>query len=173
MMLINHQIPPHMQACRDVQKETFAALMDLYENNYLRLKKLIPELPQINTPVKSSVIGCFDLYLTVHEQSKFTTQLSLSYSFKRNNDVVREPDLQIRVYHDVGLVEVLSGELHHGRLTLKNLPETAILERWHLNRFLYKWLGFCLHIGHSFDGSECPENINLRINQILSEKISS
>ena len=171
MMLINHQIPSHLQALRDVRKETFAALMDLYENNYLRLKKLIPDLLQAEGQSKSAVVGCLDLYLTVIEQSKFTTLLSLSYSFVRKNGVVREPDLQIRVYHDVGLAEVLSGELHHGQLKLKNLPETAIMERWHLNRFLYKWLGFCLHIGHRFEVAECTENINLRINQILSKKI--
>ena len=172
-MLKDHQIPVHMQAYKDVRKETFAALMDLYENNYLRLKKLIPDLNQIEGSSTSMVVGCLDLHLTILEQSKFTSLLSLTYAFNRKEAVVREPNLLIRVYHDVALAEVLNGELHHGRLTLKNLPETAIMERWHLNRFLYKWLGFCLHIGHSFNDSECTKNINPRINQILSSKITS
>lgn len=172
-MLSNHQIPPHMQAFHDVRKETFAALMDLYENNYLRLKKLIPELAALKETSVSSVFGCLDLHLQILEQSKFTTLLSLSYYFERDQKRHREPDLMIRVYHDMALAEVLSGVLHHGKLSLKNIPESAIMERWHLNRFLFKWLGFCLHIGHRFQVSDCSENANHHINQLLSSKISS
>lgn len=168
-----HLIPPHLQACHDVRKETFAALMDLYEHNFIRLKKLIPALDKIEGDAVSHVVGCLQLQLRVLEQSKFTTLISLSYQFERDQKTVLEPNLQIRVYHDVGLAEVLSGELHHGRLRLNNLPDTAIMERWHLNRFLYKWLGFCLHIGHCFEVSACSKNLNQQINQILSVKNSS
>jgi len=170
-MIFERHIPPHLQACKDIQKETFAALMDLYENNFLRLKKLIPGLGQTEGEAVSSVVGCLDLHLTILEQSKFTTLLSLSYAFNRQNRLCREPDLKIRVYHDVGLAEVLSGELQHGRLHLKNIPETAIIERWHLNRFLYKWLGFSLHIGHSFVTDNAANKLNSKLNKILSEKI--
>ena len=172
-MYKDHLIPVHMQACHDVHRETFAALMDLYENNYLRLKKLIPEIMELDGQLISRVAGCLDLHLTIIEQSKFTTLLSLSYRFDRDVGQAREPDLQIRVYHDVAMAEVLSGCLHHGCLNLNNLPEAAIQERWHLNRFLYKWLGFCLHIGHHLAGSDSSKSLNHRINQILSAKISS
>jgi uncharacterized protein len=170
-MIFDQKIPPHLQACKDVRKETFAALMDLYENNFLRLKKLIPHLKSFEGDAVSSVVGCLDLHLSVIEQSKFTTLLSLSYYFDRESGPVREPDLQIRIYHDVGLAEVLSGQLHHGRLSLTNIPDTAIMERWHLNRFLYKWLGFSLHIGHGFECSTEVKSIKNQINRILSEKI--
>lgn len=170
-MIFDQKIPPHLQACRDVRKETFAALMDLYENNYLRLKKLIPCLKIAEGEAISHVVGCLDLHLKVIEQSKFTTLLSLSYSFEREQGDVREPNLQIRIYHDVGMAEVLSGQLHHGRLNLSNIPDTAIMERWHLNRFLYKWLGFSLHIGHGYDCSTEAKSIKKQINRILSEKI--
>jgi len=172
-MYKDHLIPAHLQACHDVHRETFAALMDLYENNYLRLRKLIPEIIKLKGQSISHVAGCLDLHLTIIEQSKYTTLLSLSYQFDREVGQAREPDLQIRVYHDVGMAEVLSGCLHHGALNLKNLPETAIQERWHLNRFLYKWLGFCLRIGHRLDCLDDSKNLNRRINQILSAKISS
>lgn len=172
-MLNTHHIPVHLQACKDVHKETFASLMDLYENNYLRLKKLISRIEGLEGAFVSSVAGCLDLHLTVIEKSKFTSLISLSYCFDRKSGQVMEPDLLIRIYHDVAMAEVLSGRLHHGKLSLNKLPETAILERWHLNRFLYKWLGFSLHIGHHFGVEESPSNINRRINQILSAKISS
>ncbi|MDH5518099.1 MAG: DUF1249 domain-containing protein [Gammaproteobacteria bacterium] len=172
-MLNSDRIPPQLQACHDVRKETFAALMDLYENNYLRLKKLIPGLAGLKESSVSTVFGCLDLHLEILEQSKFTTLLSLSYYFEREKILFREPDLKIRVYHDVALAEVLSGELHHGKLSLKNIPETAIMERWHLNRFFHKWLGFCLHIGHCFESSASAENVNHPMHRLLSMKISS
>lgn len=172
-MLAKHVIPPHLQACRDVHRETFAALMDLYEHNFMRLKKLLPDLGCVEQSGISSVAGCLDLHVSVLEQSKFTSLITLSYCFNREAAKVMEPNLVIRVYHDVAMAEVLSGELHHGQLKLKNLPETAISERWQLNRFLYKWLGFCLHIGHTFDSKSSSSGLNQQINQILSSKISS
>lgn len=172
-MYKNHIIPVHLQACGDVHRETFAALMDLYEHNFIRLKKLVPGLGCTDTAMVSSVAGCLDLHFSVLEQSKFTSLISLSYCFNRQTGKTMEPDLLIRVYHDVAMAEVISGELHHGQLKLKNLPETAISERWHLNRFLYKWLGFCLHIGHQFDMKSSSIDLNQQINQILSSKISS
>ena len=59
-------------------------------------------------------------------------------------------DLRIRVYHDARMVEVLSGHLKHGRQRYDHLPADAKIEKWKLNRFLYKWLGFCLYQGHQF-----------------------
>lgn len=170
-MITSVNIPHHLQAIKEVRRETFAALMDVYENNFLRIKKLIPGLDLPEGDYVSSVIGCLDLRLSVLEKSKYTSLLQLTYWFERESKKVPEPNLVLRVYHDVGLIEVLSGELHHGRLILNNLPETAIDDRWQLNRFLYKWLGFCLHIGHCFDGQDQSQQLNRRINRILAAKI--
>ena len=158
----------HLQGCHDVKRETFAALMDLYEGSFMRLRRLIPDFNQLENEVVSSVVGCLDLHLKVLERSKFTTQISMTYYFEREQKQHAEPDLMLRVYHDAGMAEAVSGNLHHGRLVLENLPETALLERWYLNRFLYKWLGYCLHIGHHFDGSSQRLSMNRQLNQILS-----
>jgi len=74
----------------------------------------------------------------------------MTYHFTEGSLLYAEPDLRLRVYHDARLVEVLSGHLKHGRQKLEHLPADAKIEKWKLNRFLYKWLGFCLHQGHQF-----------------------
>jgi uncharacterized protein YqiB (DUF1249 family) len=74
----------------------------------------------------------------------------MTYHFTEGGRLHSEPDLKLRVYHDARLVEVLSGHLKHGRQKLEHLPADAKLEKWKLNRFLFKWLGFCLHQGHQF-----------------------
>ncbi len=57
----------------------------------------------------------------------------------------------MRVYHDANQAEVLTGHLRHGRIRLHDIPAQAAKTKWQMNRFLYKWLGYCLHLGHAFN----------------------
>ena len=134
--------------CEDVEPRGFVSLMDLYENNYLRFRKLVPDLNSLEQHAYSRINGCMGLHLSVLERSRFTTTLRMTYHFTEGSCLYAEPDLKLRIYHDARLIEVLSGHLKHGRQKLENLPADAKLEKWKLNRFLYKWLGFCLHQGH-------------------------
>ena len=138
--------------CEDVEPRGFVSLMDLYENNFLRMKKLVPGLDSLEQHAYSRIEGCMGLHISVLERSRFTTTLRMTYHFTEDGCLHAEPDLRLRVYHDAGLVEVISGHLKHGRQKLDHLPADAKLEKWKLNRFLYKWLGFCLHQGHHFRG---------------------
>lgn len=133
---------------------TFAGLMDLYERNYIGIRRLIPNMPGIHTALVSQVPDGISLHLDVIERFRYTTELALTYHFYREQGLVAEPDLRIRVYHDARQAEVMSAHLRHW-------PEFKVIEeggnqmqlrsRWHVNRFLYKWLNYCLHQGHSFN----------------------
>jgi uncharacterized protein YqiB (DUF1249 family) len=159
------------QGHHDVSHETFAALMDLYESNYMRLKRLFGDFEQIQGKMVSSVMGCLDLHAELLEKTRFTTTIRLSYRFDDGETL--EPDLHIRIYQDAASVEVLSGRLQHGRKIVQNLPETALRERWHLNRFLYKWLGYCLHLGHCFQQNETQQSTTRQLNRILGRKFTT
>lgn len=145
--------------CEDVDPRGFVSLMDLYENNFIRLRKLIPELSKLPDQSVSCLPGCLSLHMTILERSKFTTTLSLTYYFDELTQSVAEPALTVRVYHDASIVEVLAGHLKHGRLRYEHIPEKAIKIKWKLNRFLYKWLGYSLYLGHSFDHLETKASI--------------
>lgn len=136
--------------CEEVTPRGYVSLMDLYENNFIRFKKLVPGLEQIQTSAVSHMPGCLDVHIKVIERSEFTTTLRLTYLFDEGEKELAEPDLKLRIYHDAGLVEVVAGHLKHGRQRLDHLPATALKLKWRLNRFLYKWLGYCLHLGHEF-----------------------
>jgi len=136
--------------CEDVLPVDFVSLMDMYEDNYLKLRKLIPDLQHIQDSGVSKSSGHLNLYLQIIERSKFTTTLRLSYSFTENGESRLEPNLKIRIYHDAGLAEVMSGNLHHGKLVLDHLPADALKQKWQLNRFLSKWLRYCLRQNHGF-----------------------
>jgi uncharacterized protein YqiB (DUF1249 family) len=136
--------------CEDVDPRGFVSLMDLYENNYLRLRRLIPDLSKLPDRAASRLPGCLSLHVSILERTKFTTTLCLTYCFEEGGRGMEEPALTIRVYHDANQVEVLTGHLRHGQQRFDHIPQKAIKIKWQLNRFLYKWLGYCLHLGHHF-----------------------
>jgi len=136
--------------CEDVVPVDFVSLMDMYEDNYIKLRKLIPDVQHITKSAISTSPGHLNLHLQILERSKFTTTLRLSYCFTDNGKSRLEPNLKIRIYHDAGLAEVMSGKLHHGRLVLDHLPADALKQKWQLNRFLSKWLKYCLRQNHGF-----------------------
>jgi len=138
--------------CEDVAPRGFVSLMDLYESNYIRLRKLLAEPKRIPNKACSTLPGHLDLHLEIVDRSKYTTTLYLSYGFPSAAGLQMEPNLKIRIYHDARLAEVMAGHLHHGRLILDHLPANALREKWRLNRFLNRWLGYCLKQGHSFNG---------------------
>lgn len=138
--------------CEDVMHDDFVSLMDMYEENYLRLRKLIPDLAAIEHRAMSYAPGHLDLHLEILERSRYTTTLILSYGFNEAGEpgLRMEPNLKVRIYHDAGLAEAMSGRLHHGRLVLENLPADARRQKWQLNRFFSKWLRYCLRQKHGF-----------------------
>lgn len=143
--------------CSEVAPRGYVSLMDLHENNFLRFKRLVADLDSITDHAISVVPGHLDLHLQIIERSKFTTTVRMTYQFLDNQHLIAEPDLKLRIYHDACLVEVLAGHLKHGRQRLDHLPATALRLKWRLNRFLYKWLGYCLHLGYEFSESTACE----------------
>jgi uncharacterized protein YqiB (DUF1249 family) len=146
--------------CEDVAEKGFVSLMDLYENNFIRFRKLVnalgvseygeTQLGDIGSSAVSKVGGYQDLHMEVLEHGRFTSTVCLTYRFIEDDRYSAEPNLVFRIYHDAKLVEVLSGHLKHGRQHHDHLPRESAKMKWRLNRLLYKWLGFCLHVGHGF-----------------------
>jgi len=134
--------------------QSFAALMELYEANYIRLRQLCPDLHRIEGEAVSRVAGCLDLHLQVLEDSRFTTTLLLTYYFPDEAGGHRaDPSLVVRVYHDAHQAEVLSRvcRVQDGRVSARDpIGDSALMCKWRLNRFLYKWLGYCRRQGHCF-----------------------
>lgn len=138
----------------------FATLMDLYEQNYLLMRLLAPELRDMGAGnFISHAPGAMPLELREVEHSRYTSTFKLTYRFSDANRHRRtfEPDLDIRLYHDARSCEVMSGLLPEGRLKIRRTRDLEEGQR--LNRFLSKWLSYCLRQGHGFsiDGSARPK----------------
>ena len=136
---------------------SFAGLMAVYESNYRRLLVLAPGLDTLEAAV-SRVPGCLDLHLRVLERHRYTTLLHLTYYFEEPGGGLRaDPDLTIRVYHDARQAEAVACT----RPQRGGGDGCTLAGRWRMNRFLEKWLAYCLAQGHGFPPAVRPRRARL------------
>ena len=146
-MLVKKRLIPGFTA----KPQSFIGLMGLYEDNFNRLQRLIPELQRLDGCYRSRVPGDCDLYLEIIERSRYTITFSLTYFFVGEQLRVADPDLKVRAYLDGRLAEAMSlcGVHRHEELRrLAKMHRSEINLRWHRNIILNKWLEYLLDKGH-------------------------
>lgn len=132
---------------------SFVSLMTLYESNYIRFGWLAPDPSRIAQRAVSRVAGDCTLELTVMERARYTTTLALSYLFKEDARELREPGLQVRLYHDARLAEAtgIGTAARHPMLRRAEARLGGAADgRWSRNVLLNKWLEYCAERGHRF-----------------------
>jgi uncharacterized protein YqiB (DUF1249 family) len=130
---------------------SFVALMSLYESNRIRLRSLLGEVRAIEGTWRSAVEGECPLEVVVLEQSAYTTILLLNYLFDEATGVVREPSLEVRLYHDADLAEASRVGVQEPRGPLRaidRLLPASLDARWRRNILLNKWLEYLTDTGH-------------------------
>ena len=125
-------------------------LMREYERNFERLQFLVPDLRLFRGSLVSRTDEVPDLHLEVLDQSAYTTTIVLTYELEIDGTHQPEPEVQVRVYHDARMAEVLAVREPgpSGRSGWCSLRHSAMSRKWRFNRFLGKWLAYCLQQGH-------------------------
>lgn len=122
---------------------SFAGLMNLWESNFQRLQRLLPELDLAVDQARSLSQSDSPLYLSILERNPYTLTLMLTY---RLPDQQETPQLRVRVYRDAGVAQAMdAAPAEFG----ENLER-----QWERNLLLNKWLDFCLQHGHGFAVAE-------------------
>lgn len=146
-MILDHDIVPEAVATPN----SFVGLMAVYESNYVKLLRLIPELTRLDGHYQSHVAGDCSLHLEIQERARYTVTLSLTYFFFEDGLRIADPDMKIRVYLDGNLAEAmtLSGEHRHAELRrLWCHHRRELNARWRRNIILNKWLDYLSDQGH-------------------------
>lgn len=142
--------------------KSFAALMSLYESNYVRLGWLIENFDALSRPGLSLISRVEEdcpLHLAVLEVSRYTSTVLLTYRFDEAGREVADPDLTIRIYRDAQLAEAMAcgGVRCHPVLSGFDTTSGAELRRrWTRNIMLNKWLEYCADREHRFLPGEAP-----------------
>lgn len=136
---------------RLAKPRSFVGLMSLYESNYLRLQRLIPELERLDGYYRSRVVGDCDLHVEIIQRSRYTVTLSLSYFFYEAGERTADPDMMVRAYLDGQLAEAMTFRGTHRHAELRRLSRAHSEEldkRWRRNMVLNKWLEYLIDQGH-------------------------
>ncbi len=141
---------------------SFVSLMTLYESNFIRLGWIVSGVQDLGEMQVSTVADDCALRLRVIERGPYTTTLSLAYLFELDGELVPDPEVGVRVYHDARLVEALGPAKRTAHQGLGQIQErvhrfthgAARDGRWMLNIMLNKWLEYCAERGHRFAATQ-------------------
>jgi uncharacterized protein YqiB (DUF1249 family) len=146
-MLLESQLVPQTI----IRPNSFVGLMSLYESNYLRVRRLIPEIERLDGCFRSTVAGQCDLHVEIIERCRYTVTLSVTYLLSTEAGRLATPDMVIRVYLDGELAEAMSvaAEPRHDHWRkLMLVQDRELSARWKRNIMLNKWLEYLSDQGH-------------------------
>ena len=79
--------------------------------------------------------------------------IALAHNYIQNGDVMADPDMEIRIYHEINYAEALSYQLDGLGIYQVVYPEPGKVYpklKRELNQFLNQWLKNCIDQGHGF-----------------------
>lgn len=144
------------------QPRSFAGLMALYESNFRRFVRLIPEIDIPFDHAVSHSSSDRDLELKVLERCKFTTTVNLTYWFEHAGQRKADPDLTVRLYRDAELAEAVHCDATSRYAAMSGIDwvdADTLNAQWPRNLLLNKWLAYCLQQGHGFTGAHRPRGV--------------
>ena len=121
--------------------------MRIYERNFDRLLRLVPELASLPCSVVSLGPVGRRLEVEIVERHKFTTVIRVSQKMPIAFGPAASTAMTVRVYHDARVAEVLTYQ-HHRRFQPKydypNVEMLQVREKRRVNEFLGEWLDSCI-----------------------------
>ncbi len=119
----------------------------IYEHNFLRLIRLLPELQAPPRCLMSCEGGMAGLSVEVVEHHKYTTVIKLTQILSLTLPLATNPKMMVRVYHDAQVVEVIAYQDHQRFQPRYDYPNPDMCQRrekQRVNEFLGEWLRYCL-----------------------------
>lgn len=130
---------------------TFAGIMELYENNYIKIRQLCGDLRSMSGYSVCSVENGPTLAVEVVDRSRYTIDLEFYYPAGFHSGDIHLPSFHVRVYFDAHQAEARRTLRLNERFHLaEHSAHPSIGTRWQDNHLLFKWLRFCVKNGYSF-----------------------
>jgi uncharacterized protein YqiB (DUF1249 family) len=134
-------------------KVDLARNMSEYEANYARLMKLLPQLHEEDAWTFDVDVGSSHwlVSIDVQERAKYTTTITVSQADNLGS-WSQQLQLQVRLYHDARMAEVLSWQQHRRMQVRYEYPNRQMYhadEKAQFNGFLGEWLSHCLANGQA------------------------
>lgn len=133
-----------------------SAFMSLCDANYAKLMQLLPEFEEQDRRcfgLSRSRHALGEIHIHISERCKYTTTLTIKQFSRKDasNHYLQPTQMEVRIYHDAKMAEVLSYQGRGGLQASYHYPNSAMLqkdEKALCNEFLADWLSYCLKFGH-------------------------
>ncbi|AYF89756.1 DUF1249 domain-containing protein [Metapseudomonas lalkuanensis] len=141
---------------RDRYRVDLVGLQAACEANYARLMRLLPQMREVRGSRRVALsqgerlLGV--LALEVVEACPYTTTLQVRQ--EHSLPWLPSPQLEVRVYHDARMAEVVGAENARRFRSVYSYPNADMHqpdEKSQLNLFLGEWLSHCLACGHELE----------------------
>lgn len=123
----------------------------IYETIYNKLYKLVPDLDEREegTAVHLKSGAFMDLTVEILWREPGFTHLSMTHYYEQNGDLVPDPDMEIKIHHDMNMAEAMTFQDYRSYQQVYPEPGKVYpkLKR-QLNAFLNQWLTNLKHQGH-------------------------
>jgi uncharacterized protein YqiB (DUF1249 family) len=123
-----------------------ANMHQVCEVNYGRLLKLLPDCDTEDLQYQFKVNASLLYTIKIIECSRYTSTLEMSQKNQIGFEFLR-PVVQVRLYHDAKMAEVISAQNIGSLKPSYRYPNTKMYqknEKEMVNLFLAEWLQFCL-----------------------------
>ena len=133
-----------------------ANMHQVCEVNYGRLLRLLPDCDTEDLQYQFQVNVSLSYTIKIIECSRYTSTLEMSQKSQMGYEFLR-PVVQVRLYHDAKMAEVISAQNIGSLKPSYQYPNTKMYqknEKEMVNLFLAEWLQFCLTQSNQLHSSE-------------------
>lgn len=128
--------------------------------NYIRLQQLFPDMDtedDIRFGIRTRTADGATVTVQITERCPFTSMVSVRVEADNDRPLIRWPNLELRIYHDVKSAEVVRFERHQNFRFRYATPNEHMFqpdEKSQINRFLGELLTYCIEHGYSLEPVE-------------------
>jgi len=118
----------------------------LYEDNYRKLVIMLPDLDTADHVTLSSESHMMSVQVDVLERTKYTVLIQLNTCYEGSMSGLLQPSIQVRMYHDAQVAEVLCVQGKRRIRSHYEYPNDAMFypdEKRQGNKVLFEMLSFC------------------------------
>ena len=142
-----------------IHKENTQALC---ETNYRKLVSMLPDIAFFEHVSLSSSDHSVSVSVDVVERTPYTTLIKLSSSYVVCSDYSPKTIMQVRIYHDANVAEVINVQGHRRIRSHYDYPNESMYlpdEKKQSNKLLSEILDFCLD--NNYKKSYLPSKIEI------------
>lgn len=132
------------------------SMLAVCDHNYARLLRLLPDCDTLDLTYRFRVNNALSYQIVILDSSRYTSTVEISQVALDTPEYLK-PVMQVRLYHDAQMAEVLSSQqigAIQASYTYPNVKMHQPNEKAMVNQFLAEWLAFCVRHSDAYHSTQ-------------------